>query len=126
MKLYRNVDGKWVGTQADAGNKDIIEVPVDKPGLLEWLNENVRQQQGSDVAHDLDNGPPVQPVVLGSPDLGKCPHCKMTHAAARRIAEGTLMDALVERIETAEGWQFDRLAQAVIERLTQLCKSLST
>lgn len=37
MKLYRNAEGKWVGTQAEAKNKNVIEVPVDKPGICSQL-----------------------------------------------------------------------------------------
>ena len=43
MKLYVNEDRtKWAGTQADAkkelGKFDAYDVPVDKSGLLEFLN----------------------------------------------------------------------------------------
>ena len=52
MRLYRTEAGAWTGTQADARESAInagghgkswaeIEVPTDKPGLLEWLNWNV-------------------------------------------------------------------------------------
>lgn len=45
MKLYRSQGRVWTGTQADAkaaqGGADFetIEVPVDKPSLIKWLNE---------------------------------------------------------------------------------------
>ena len=43
MKLYKNSNGGWAGTQADARKmcgKDYstVDVPVDKPNLLEFLN----------------------------------------------------------------------------------------
>ena len=43
MKLYKNSNGVWAGTQADARKmcgKDYstVDVPVDKPNLLEFLN----------------------------------------------------------------------------------------
>ena len=43
MKLYVNEDRtKWVGTQAEAkkeqGTFEVFDVPVDKTGLLEFLN----------------------------------------------------------------------------------------
>lgn len=52
MRLYRTRAGSWHGTQAEAGNACIdeaqprtgwseINVPTDKPGLLDWLNEHV-------------------------------------------------------------------------------------
>ena len=45
MKLYKNSDGVWAGTQLDARKvcgKDYstVDVPVDKPGLLKFLNFN--------------------------------------------------------------------------------------
>lgn len=45
MKLYKNSDGVWAGTQADA-RKYLglgwwtVDVPVDKPNLLQFLNVN--------------------------------------------------------------------------------------
>ena len=52
MKLYTNNSGEWAGTQADAKRdfgKDmaILEVPTDKPTLLQFLNEY--QVGGADV-----------------------------------------------------------------------------
>ena len=45
MKLYKNTDGVWAGTQADArkicGKEyTTVDVPVDKPSLLRFLNAN--------------------------------------------------------------------------------------
>ena len=43
MKLYTNNEGQWVGTQADAkklGEFTNPDVPVDKKGLLDFLNTN--------------------------------------------------------------------------------------
>lgn len=43
MKLYTNNKGQWAGTQADAkqlGDFEQIEVPTDKPSLLEFLNKH--------------------------------------------------------------------------------------
>ena len=50
MRLYTNNKGEWVGTQADAkklGSFELVEVPTDKPTLLQFLNEY--QVGGSDV-----------------------------------------------------------------------------
>lgn len=42
MKLYTNDNGEWFGTQALAKQRSYhwwpVEVPTDKPNLLEWLN----------------------------------------------------------------------------------------
>jgi hypothetical protein len=48
MKLYTTEKGHWAGTQADARKLakqhsiscDVFEVPVDKKGLLDFLNTN--------------------------------------------------------------------------------------
>ena len=54
MKLYKNSNGAWAGTQADA-RKYLglgwwtVDVPVDKAGLLQFLNVN---QVGGYVADD--------------------------------------------------------------------------
>ena len=42
MRLYTDHKGNWAGTQADAkqfGEYEHVEVPTDKPTLLEFLNE---------------------------------------------------------------------------------------
>jgi len=54
MKLYKNSNGVWAGTQADARKmcgKDYstVDVPVDKPSLLKFLNFN---QVGSHTSND--------------------------------------------------------------------------
>ena len=40
MRLYMNKQGEWVGTQAEAKkiSASIVDVPTDKPNLLNWLN----------------------------------------------------------------------------------------
>jgi len=54
MKLYKNNNGVWAGTQADARKmcgKDYteVDVPTDKPSLLKFLNLN---QVGSLTSND--------------------------------------------------------------------------
>ena len=47
MKLYTNVNGEWFGTQADAKAGKYpwvpVDVPTDKPNLIEWLNSRETQ-----------------------------------------------------------------------------------
>ena len=42
MKLYTNDKGEWFGTQALAKQRSYhwwpVDVPTDKPSLIEWLN----------------------------------------------------------------------------------------
>ena len=51
MKLYRNKKGQWFGTQAEAKASrypwTCVNVPTDKPNLLQWLN------MGAPFEHDL-------------------------------------------------------------------------
>ena len=65
MKLYKNSDGVWAGTQADARKmfgKDytVVDVPVDKPSLLKFLNLN---QVGSLTDNDKQDTSD-EPVTL--------------------------------------------------------------
>jgi hypothetical protein len=47
MKLYTNDNGEWFGTQALAKQRSYhwwpVEVPTDKPSLIEWLNSRETQ-----------------------------------------------------------------------------------
>ena len=57
MKLYRNSNGVWAGTQADARKmcgKDYtpVDVPVDKSSLLMFLNAN---SVGSGTSNDTQD-----------------------------------------------------------------------
>ena len=56
MKLYKNSKGVWAGTQEKARSfcgKDytMVDVPVDKAGLLQFLNLN---QVGSYTSNDKE------------------------------------------------------------------------
>tara|TARA_R100001509_G_C4692667_1_gene157386 strand:+ start:87 stop:416 length:330 start_codon:yes stop_codon:yes gene_type:complete len=72
MKLYKNSNGVWAGTQADARKmcgKDytVVDVPVDKPSLLKFLNLN---QVGSLTSNDKpDVGHPYEVDVLNKQAL---------------------------------------------------------
>lgn len=65
MKLYTNNEGQWVGTQADAkklGKFTNPDVPVDKKGLLDFLNANK-------VGTTMSEIEPVQ--IIKKPDKKK-------------------------------------------------------
>ena len=72
MRLYKNSNGVWAGTQADARKmcgKDytVVDVPVDKPSLLKFLNLN---QVGSLTSNDKpDVGHPYEVDVLNKQAL---------------------------------------------------------
>ena len=57
MKLYKNSNGVWAGTQADARKMcgktySPVDVPVDKPSLLMFLNAN---KVGSGTSNDMQD-----------------------------------------------------------------------
>ena len=72
MRLYKNSNGVWAGTQADARKmcgKDYteVDVPTDKPSLLKFLNLN---QVGSLTSNDKpDVGHPYEVDVLNKQAL---------------------------------------------------------
>tara|TARA_B100000035_G_scaffold95211_1_gene80688 strand:+ start:1869 stop:2198 length:330 start_codon:yes stop_codon:yes gene_type:complete len=72
MRLYKNSDGVWAGTQADARKycgKDYteVDVPTDKPSLLKFLNLN---KVGSLTSNDKpDVGHPYEVDVLNKQAL---------------------------------------------------------
>ena len=70
MRLYKNSNGVWAGTQADARKycgKDYqtVDVPTDKPSLLRFLNAN---KVGT--SH-TSNGKEFEPVYAPDTDLDK-------------------------------------------------------
>ena len=72
MKLYKNSNGVWAGTQADARKMcgkgyTEVDVPTDKPSLLKFLNLN---QVGSLTSNDKpDVGHPYEVDVLNKQAL---------------------------------------------------------
>lgn len=123
MKLYRNAEGTWVGTQAEAGNKDIIEVPVDKPGLLEWLNANCRESvvDNQHSAGHTDSGAGEKEVT--------CERCKWTPKLQRSYVESLLHRLNFEAVETAlerlNASQVGRALSAVLDRAKELADASS-
>lgn len=70
MKLYKNSEGVWAGTQADARKMcgkgyHTVDVPTDKPSLLRFLNAN---KVGTSYT---SNGKEFEPVYAPDTDLDK-------------------------------------------------------
>lgn len=104
MKCYRDADGKWVGTQAEAGNKNAIEIPTtSKPEFLEWLNS--REDPVSDAAPD------------------RCAKCNLTPSQAREAAERTVAgmhaDAIASYLETCPNGRVADVFVALADRFQQ-------
>jgi hypothetical protein len=67
MRLYQSPEGIWTGTQADAKAQakatgtpyEEVDVPVDKAGLMAFLN---RHRVGAAAPPVLYSGPPVLSV----------------------------------------------------------------
>ena len=62
MKLYKNSNGVWAGTQADARKycgKDYstVDVPTDKPNLLKFLNLHQVASYTSNGKEDMEGEP---------------------------------------------------------------------
>ena len=65
MKLYTDNNGRWAGTQADAKQLDTVEqveVPTDKPNLLEFLNKHSVGGDGFRVDALVDDDWEMPPV----------------------------------------------------------------
>tara|TARA_R110002126_G_scaffold15165_1_gene62406 strand:+ start:218 stop:547 length:330 start_codon:yes stop_codon:yes gene_type:complete len=68
MKLYTNSKGQWCGTQADARkqfrkDRREVEVPVDKAGLMAFLNDHrvgaTTEEQGEPLARISSSKPEI-------------------------------------------------------------------
>lgn len=63
MKLYTNDKGEWFGTQALAKQRSYhwwpVEVPTDKPSLIEWLNNRDERKM-------VDEPPKVETPYIGN------------------------------------------------------------
>ena len=62
MKLYKNSNGVWAGTQADARKYcgkgyQTVDVPTDKPSLLRFLNANKVGSGASVDTQDITSEP---------------------------------------------------------------------
>lgn len=148
MKLYLAHGNQWCGTQADAkaaqgdNSYEHVEVPVDKPSLLAWLNAN---WSPSDHAEEA----PAEPVereedderyddaVLATDHVpaastakerhvhegmegkanGYCARCGRTAQGYKWLAGGNTLDGIREAIETLEErFQLNAVVDAVEER----------
>lgn len=107
MKLYRIANGQWAGTQAEARQMakrdrttwEQAEVPTDKAGLLDFLN----QPRGRDVSE------PTQPEI----DL-------QVKAAASQQAERVQRSIDIdEEIGRADFPTACRLAEHILGRLEE-------
>lgn len=121
MNLYRDENGHWTGTQADAKLAAVgapwalVEVPTDKYGLLSFLNNIERELRATVPALP----PPIMEVVSVPPaevDVFK-PH--KIDSSADVVEEilgskgdlfGTYLNATIDRLGELRNEGFDALA----------------
>lgn len=120
MKLYLTQAGRWSGTQADArldGSFEQIEVPTDKPGLLDWLNNREQGNCYDDTflseegtkerarqTLDLLDGPVGKPQEQPEQPPAQAPNWKADSVLAWLLDSAT--PAQVEQVFAALGARF--------------------
>lgn len=99
MRFYRTTSGAWAGTQADAGKGfETIEVPTDKPGLLDWLNANARPENAAVII----TPPPAPPARQQQPSID---------AGAAYLDHSIKIDELIQAASLPEAIRlFDQIA----------------
>jgi hypothetical protein len=128
MKLYRvsnqsrHAPQEWAGTQDEARKRskeiggffDPIEVPTDKPGLLDWLNKNVT------------NSAPAAEMLCETCRGAGCPECAQKGAveapddflaAAEERAVRELDARTAQRDRLVQGdWDAHSIQEFILER----------
>ena len=117
MRLYRKADGTVVGTQADAGKGYAqIEVPVDKAGLIDWINVNA--------------GPPAAPEPKADPVGGSAPPSATSSYTspldARTVIAGIDAGMVSSAVRQFDGVNLAKVMTAGIERMSELARQLET
>jgi hypothetical protein len=109
MIFYRTPDGAWHATQAAARAIDRrfeqVEVPTDKPGLLEFLN----QKRGSDTMHEAGAAASEDPVDIEMMEPAVPPEAALNpvNMSADELAQ--LLGPAVERLGELGEEGFDAL-----------------
>lgn len=103
MKLYINDSGEWFGTQALAKQRSYdwwpVDVPTDKPSLIEWLNENVRKDKQEPI---ITFGPVTQGILRQHPWQSVREMAEQASLRDLGVALAVLMDRLEEAAEREE------------------------
>lgn len=106
MLFYQLADGTFVGTQGEAKKSgqewESVEVPTDKPNLLEYLNANTRRDP--DSTGDAGSGGSADPYPAvtdaSRAPLTNCPRCSFDIASSQRVAKEWTRAAKVDAIVT--------------------------
>ena len=102
MKLYANDNGEWFGTQALAKQRSYhwwpVDVPTDKPSLIEWLNS--REQRKITIENNLtDMTEPVHQSKLTKPHPWQSIREMAEQASLRDL--GVALAVVMNRLEEA-------------------------
>lgn len=136
MKLCRHSSGLWIGTQGDAkqyvkdngGSWEVIDVPTDKDGLLNYLN-GLRAETPAvetvtiataDMNPERGGEPSIQHEVPVEAPKPATPSEDELKAKMRKALKSMADDAIEERIMAARGIQAARFLWASLERLGEL------
>lgn len=119
MNLYRDEFGHWTGTQADAKTAAagaqwaLVEVPVDKAGLIAWLNEYEKALQPKAVIVGDTHIADFEPAPLPPPLMEVV---SQPPVAVDKYRERDFIDVIHE----ADHKQFAQYFEAMISRLGAL------
>lgn len=124
MRLYITAAGRFVGTQDDA-RKDgkgwhLEEVPTDKAGLIDYLNELAANVPPQD-ALEFEPAPPPEPPVP-TPVAKPVVEHSWGQQEPRMFSAGRDNNAICEAIGEMTGNPLARVAEAVAWRFGQLAK----
>lgn len=138
MKLYRDATGVIVGTQYEAKRMGKgwvpIDVPVDKQGLIDYLNrhnafrESVRDASIHSVEFTAEAGGTLaeEPLTLRHKTQAEVDKMFLSVDPAVRWVPGNgpTVDQMIETILDLDGFKLGNVACAVTERISQLTKAL--
>ena len=119
MKLYQTASGMYVGTQAEAKGEGQgwapVEVPVSKPELIEWLNNNARPAMAAAVEPETIQVPSAE-AVEETPTLPKPEPKSLQTQVPLVMKAGAVSDYITE----ISGNEFGIVLSAVLSRLAEL------
>lgn len=102
MKLYTNDRGQWFGTQALAKQRSYhwwpVDVPTDKPSLIEWLN-NRDERKMVDEPPKVETSEPVYQSKLTKPHPWQSIREMAEQASLRDL--GVVLAVVMNRLEEA-------------------------
>lgn len=125
MRLYRKADGTIVGTQADAGKGYAqFDVPVDKAGLIAWLNEQPGIDDAySEPAEELHTPAGLNPLPVPTSSYSKSYTSPLD---ARTVIAGIDAGMVSSAVRQFDSTNLAKVMTAGIERMSELARQLET